>query len=118
MIRIDAAHPMYLHTPAKPVRVRMSRTKEPKPPAVARPRMYPGYKGRAAEEIISAAVDKFETTRTRILGHCQDDRTLKARAEICQELRKMNPRPSFPKIGKILGIHHTTVMYHCRKVEA
>jgi chromosomal replication initiation ATPase DnaA len=81
----------------------------------ARARRSQHYKGAAFERVIAKACERFGVSRSRLLYGSRSQDAVQARIWACQEMRKLNPMPSYPRIGKALNLHHTTVLAHCKR---
>ncbi len=73
------------------------------------------YKGAAFERVIARACERFGVSRSRLLFGSRTQGAVQARIWCCQEMRKSDPTPSYPRIGKALNLHHTTVLAHCKR---
>lgn len=67
------------------------------------------------EHAIGAVCSQFDVTRAQLLGKSRANTIVAARGQACRELRELEL--SYPQIGLALGLDHSTVQYHCRKVE-
>lgn len=65
------------------------------------------------KEVIESECLKYEIGIKELLSHRQYYPLPNIRGKICARLRDMGL--SMPRIGALLGLHHTTVLHHLRQ---
>lgn len=75
---------------------------------------FPAARRRPAkvEAIIATVCRQYEIKRSELLGPNRFRPLPQARAEVCTALYAAGME--FSAIARMLGLHHTSVMYHCR----
>lgn len=69
-----------------------------------------------AETVIGRCAELYGTTITDVLAGDRKRQSANARQASCWLLRRHGL--SFPRIGELLDLDHTTVMYACRKIDS
>jgi chromosomal replication initiation ATPase DnaA len=72
--------------------------------------------GDPAAELIQAAADLYGTTAEDVRAGSSERPAVRARMIACWMLRETGK--SFPEIGRVLGLHHTSVMHACKVIAA
>jgi Bacterial dnaA protein helix-turn-helix len=62
------------------------------------------------EAIVAAVAEEFKISREELLGRCRKQHRTAPRMVLARSLRDLTPL-SYPVIGKVMGRHHTTVLY-------
>ena len=94
----------------------------PEPPAkpdTCRRRRPPGRPGTLPPRvrlIVSAIAESHHVTAEEVLGGRSTALVVAARREICWQLANVLHIPA-SQIGRYLGIHHTTVLFHLGKIK-
>lgn len=91
------------------------------PPAEKRPVPVPMTKERLWR-VVDEVAASHGLTRAEMLTDCREAKYAHARQEAFWSLRQLDPRPSFPAIGRLVNRDHSTVLYgalaHERRMRA
>lgn len=69
-----------------------------------------------SDSLVKRAADLYGVAVADMLGGARSPQVAKARHAAAWLLREQGM--SLPEIGRLLGLHHTTVLYGCRKIAA